>query len=57
MVFNNLLWKKKIVSEVGGSNCQQPVSENTQMEKGKRGADAARALQCLCNYRFQIISV
>lgn len=37
VVFNNLLREKKNVSEVGGSNCQQPVVGNAQMETGRPG--------------------
>lgn len=39
MVFNNLLRKKINVSEVGGSNCQQPVSEKGQMDPRRHGTD------------------
>lgn len=43
-VFNNLLRKKKNVSEVGGSNCQQPVGENAW-----RQGDMGMMWQLYCN--------
>lgn len=53
-VFNNLL-RKKNVSEVGGSSCQQIVDGNAQMQRA--GAGVATVLQYQSNCLLQITNM